>query len=185
MLIKADILDAIIQLLKSYNPSNREDILRVDLALLRGPPPLSTTVLAERRLVEAAVRLMTFLDKMDGQIAVLLMLYFIEGDAEFQTTIMEYFLRHGVKDTLGYFKTALLSLREPNRNDNRSLGEPGGKDNSHRSGRKEDGSHREPSRKDDRSLGKPSKKDQLDIPGRIKPSSSAETLERCHGWLES
>lgn len=108
--IKADICRVIQELLKNYDATNQEEIYSTVTALLRGPPVLSTTVPYEQATVMHALSLIFYLNKMDMQLAVLLMVHYVKGDEELRRTIMDYFLKHGLRDPHGYFNAAMLKL---------------------------------------------------------------------------
>ena len=110
MQIKADIINPIHQLLTTYNPPNWNEVYLALLDLLQATPIPSTRLKAHRKLVTEALNLLISLDQMDPYLAVLLMLHFIEGGIEIQRLIMDYFIKHGLDDPIGYFKTALLKM---------------------------------------------------------------------------
>lgn len=109
--IKADICRVIQDLLKFHQVQNKADIYTTVLAQLKGPPTLSPTVRHERLLSLNGRKLLLYLDKMEPELAVLLMLHYIECDeANQQVVIIDYFKKHGMKDPLQYFKTAMMEM---------------------------------------------------------------------------
>lgn len=48
---------------------------------------------------------------MDNPLAVVLLHYYAEGDAEIQKCIMDYLLKHGMVDPWGYFSSAMKTIR--------------------------------------------------------------------------
>ena len=110
--IKADICRVIQKLLKDYDATNQKDIYTAVMTLLAGPPVLSTTVPYEKATVMQALSLIFYLNKMDMQLAVLLMVHYIEGDEELRKTIMDYFVKHGLRDPHGYFNAAVLKIQK-------------------------------------------------------------------------
>ncbi len=109
--IKADICRVVLKLLKYYYETpNKEEIYRAVIRLLQGPPVLSTRVPYEKTLVMNALRLLFSLDVLDQEFAIVLMVHYIEGDEELKKMIMDLFVRHGLKDPLGYFADGLMKL---------------------------------------------------------------------------
>ena len=78
--------------------------------LTSGSSPPSPARIAERRLVEESLKLLFHLNALDSQLTVMLMVYYIEGDDEFHGLILDYLIKRGLEDPLGYFARALNDL---------------------------------------------------------------------------
>ena len=109
--IKADICRVIQDFLKIHKVQNKANIYTTILTQLKGPPTLSTTVAHEKMFVLNGLQLLMYLDKMDAELAVLLMVHYIEcDDSDQRTIIMNYFKRHGLKDPHQYFTAAMMEM---------------------------------------------------------------------------
>ena len=103
------------KLVQQHDPSYKEDIIKaVVTQLTSGSSPPSPARIAERRLVAESLKLLFHLNALDSQLAIMLMVYYNEGDDEFKDMILDYLVRRGLEDPLGYFARALdnLSLLE-------------------------------------------------------------------------
>lgn len=108
--IKADLCRVILKLLREHGAQNKDNIYNTILGVLRGPPTLSARIHYERPLVLEALKLQFYLNQMDPQLAMLLMVHYAEGDEDLKADIIEYFTRQGLKDPNGYFKAAMLKI---------------------------------------------------------------------------
>ena len=100
-----------LKLVQQHDPSYKEDIVKaVVTQLTSGPSPPSPARVAERRLVAESLKLLFHLNALDSQLAIMLMVYYIEGDKELQETILDYLFKRGLEDPLGYFARALDDL---------------------------------------------------------------------------
>ena len=109
---KADLCRVILKLMKYLEVNNKDEVYTTVLAQLKGPPVLSTKVSYEKLHILNALELLFYLNRMDSELAVLLMVHYIQGDEDLRETIMDYFKRHGLKDPLGYFTAAMLKIPE-------------------------------------------------------------------------
>ena len=78
--------------------------------LTSGPNPPSPARIAEKRLVAESLKLLFHLNALDSQLAIMLMVYYIEGDGELRGIILDYLVKRGLEDPLGYFPRALDDL---------------------------------------------------------------------------
>ncbi len=108
--IKADLCRVIQKLMKYHDARNKDDIYEAVITLLTGSPTLSSRVPYEKSLVGQALNLLFFLDRLDHDFAVLLMLHFAEGEEEMKKDVMAFLLRQGLKDPLGYLTSGMLKM---------------------------------------------------------------------------
>ena len=54
-----------------------------------------------------ALKLLLYLNQMDTTMANVLLTHYIEGDLELKAMILDYLVKHGLNDPLGYFPTAM------------------------------------------------------------------------------
>lgn len=100
-----------LKLVQQHDPSYKEDIIKaVVTQLTSGPSPPSPARIAERRLVAESLKLLFHLNALDSQLAIMLMVYYIEGDDELQEMILDYLVKRGLEDPFGYFAKALDGL---------------------------------------------------------------------------
>ena len=99
------------KLVQQHDPSYKEDIIKaVVTQLTSGPNPPSPARIAEKRLVAESLKLLFHLNALDSQLAIMLMVYYIEGDDELRGIILDYLIKRGLEDPLGYFPRALADL---------------------------------------------------------------------------
>ena len=99
------------KLLQQHDPSYKDDIIKaVVTQLTSGSSPPSPARIAERRLVEESLKLLFHLNALDSQLTIMLMVYYIEGGDEFHGLILDYLIKRGLEDPLGYFARALNDL---------------------------------------------------------------------------
>lgn len=99
------------KLVQQHDPSYKDDIIKaVVTQLTSGSSPPSPARIAERRLVAESLKLLFHLNALDSQLTIMLMVYYIEGDDELHTMILEYLIKRGLEDPLGYFARALDNL---------------------------------------------------------------------------
>jgi hypothetical protein len=100
-----------LKLVQQHDPSYKDDIIKAVVTQLKsGPSPPSPARIAERRLVAESLKLLFHLNALDSQLTVMLMVYYIEGDNELHGLILEYLVKRGLEDPLGYFARALDDL---------------------------------------------------------------------------
>ena len=110
MILTRDV-QAVLKLIEQHDPSYKEDIIKAIVTqLTSGPSPPSPSRVAERRLVAESLKLLFHLNALDSQLTIMLMVYYIEGDDELREMILDYLVRRGLEDPLGYFPRALDSL---------------------------------------------------------------------------
>lgn len=104
-------MKAVLKLIQQHDPSHKEDIVKAVLTpLTSGTTPPSSSRIAERRLVAESLKLLFHLNALDSELAVMLMVYYIEGEKEFQEMILGYLVKQGLDDPFRYFARALDDL---------------------------------------------------------------------------
>ena len=114
------------KLVQQHDPSYKDDIIKAVMTqLTSGSSPPSPARIAERRLVAESLKLLFHLNALDSQLTVMLMVYYIEGDDELHTMILEYLIKQGLEDPLGYFARALDDLASLEQGQSSGSGERG------------------------------------------------------------
>ena len=93
--------------------------------LTSGPSPPSPARIAERRLVAESLKVLFHLNALDSQLAIMLMVYYIEGDSELKEMILDYLVKRGLEDPFGYFAKALDDLSSLEQGQSPSSGDRG------------------------------------------------------------
>ena len=113
-------------MVQQHDPSYKEDIIKaVVTQLTSGPSPPSPARIAEQRLVAESLKLLFHLNALDSRLAIMLMVYYIEGDDKFKDMILDYLVKRGLEDPLGYFARALDNLSSLEQGQSSSGGESG------------------------------------------------------------